>query len=154
MNEIKFLEVKNNDLEMMNAIIKLEEEAFGVNGAVDSWILKPLMRYGKVLILKKSDQIIGVVELMNSWLSKEVYIYGLAIAKDLRGLGYGKILLNETLEYLEKNGINEVSLTVDPLNIKAINLYERLGFINKGIKRDEYGKNVDRILMIKNLSYI
>jgi len=48
---MEFRELHDVDLTLMNKIVEIEEEAFEGNGNVDLWILKALIRYGKVFVL-------------------------------------------------------------------------------------------------------
>lgn len=55
-----------------------------------------------------------------------------AVRKDRRGLGYGRLLLSAILrEYFSEPGINTVGLDVDLSNEGALRLYTDLGFIAK-----------------------
>ena len=49
---MKFRELVEVDLEYLKKIVALEEEAFEGQGGVDLWILKALIRYGKVFVLE------------------------------------------------------------------------------------------------------
>lgn len=57
-------ELNRADLPLISEIVELEEEAFGGKGGVDLWILKALLRYGKVFVLEKDGKIISIVEYM------------------------------------------------------------------------------------------
>ncbi|WP_409252872.1 N-acetyltransferase family protein [Bacillus sp. SCS-153A] len=80
--------------------------------------------------------------------------FGMMIHKDYRGIGIGKKLITELLDWAEKNPlIEKVSLGVFCTNKRAISLYKSMGFIEEGrkikeikLKDNEY---VDDILMYK-----
>ena len=67
--------------------------------------------------------------------------------KKMQNLGYGKKMLSKLIEYLDKENINIVSLTVSPDNKKAIHIYEKYGFVKQELLKNEYGNNIDRISM-------
>lgn len=48
---------------------------------------------------------------------------------------------------MEKSGIEAVTLTVDPENEKAVNLYLKHGFEKAELLTEEYGENEDRLYM-------
>lgn len=144
---MEFREIRASERELIEQIVKLEEEVFGENGGVDEWILKPFVRYGKVLVILEKGEVHGVAELMRDWTNELVYIYGFAIKKSSHGKGLGSTLLEKTLEKLKKEDIKEVTLTTDEKNIYAISLYEKFGFEKIEILRDEYGKGIDRLNM-------
>ena len=66
-------ELNRADLPLISEIVELEEEAFGGKGGVDLWILKALLRYGKVFVLEKEEKIISIVEYMQCFDKKEVF---------------------------------------------------------------------------------
>ncbi len=53
---MNFKELNRADLPLIKEIVELEEEAFGGKGGVDLWILKALLRYGKVFVLVTIDK--------------------------------------------------------------------------------------------------
>lgn len=53
---------------------------------------------------------------------------GISVAHHYQGLGIGKRIMNKLIEYAHKNKIPKISLSVDKQNIRAFELYTRLGF--------------------------
>ena len=81
--------------------------------------------------------------------NKHVMI-GADIHPDHRRNGYAFEAYELYLDELFSHGMNKVSLEVLALNEKAIALYEKLGFIYEGTKREEVlrsGKYIDSIIM-------
>ena len=79
---------------------------------------------------------------------------GMMIEKECRGLGIGKLLIKELLNWAALNPfIEKVSLGVFSTNESAIALYKKMGFVEEGRKIKEFkmedGKYVDDILMYK-----
>ncbi|MBZ4683388.1 MAG: hypothetical protein PWP46_1885 [Fusobacteriaceae bacterium] len=146
---MNFIEILPNNREYIEQIIEIEERVFGKNGGVDYWILKPIVRYGKVVAIEKDNKVLAVAELINNWENDTVYIYGFCVDIDYQFKGIGKYFLNEIIKYiLSKKTINKIVLTVAKENKKAIKLYEKLGFkIEKELK-DEYGNGIDRLYMV------
>ena len=56
----------------------------------------------------------------------------LMIAEGHRGKGYGKTALLAILEEAERRGFSRIRLSTNPENVKAIKLYERVGFRANG----------------------
>ena len=144
MSIIEFLEIKAKDKKYIEQIIEIEKEAFGESGGVDEWILKPLIRYGKVFILVIEKDVIGVAEYMRSYDGEGIFLYGFSIKKEYRKCGYGKKMLEESMKVFKKNRIKKMGLTVSLENIEAIKLYKKMGFEMKELLKDEYGKKIDR----------
>ena len=86
------------------------------------------------------------------WLIYErVQITTIAVHPDYKGIGLSKILMT----YLDKlcldNQVEESTLEVRVSNEVAISLYEKYGFIKKGLRKDYYQDNhEDAYLMVKN----
>jgi len=57
---------------------------------------------------------------------------GMAVLKAYRGQGIGKALMDSLFHALKDQGVERVSLSVDPRNIPAVGLYEHYGFIPVG----------------------
>ena len=73
-----------------------------------------------------------------------LYIY---IDSNKRGNGYGKNLLNATIEKLKELNVKEIVLEVRKDNIVAYNLYKQVGFNEIGIRKNYYDGITDAILM-------
>ncbi|MGD8277741.1 MAG: ribosomal protein S18-alanine N-acetyltransferase [Gemmatimonadota bacterium] len=75
-----------------------------------------------------------------------------AIAKDWRNLGIGERLVREVVVRLGRRGVHEVFLEVRVSNRTARRLYERLGFVEIGRRRNYYARPAeDAIVMRKRL---
>ena len=144
---MKFLEIKAKDKKYIEQIIEIEKEAFGESGGVDEWILKPIIRYGKVFVLIIEDEVIGIAEYIRDFDGDEVFLYGFSIKKEYRKCGYGKKLLEKSIEVFRENKIKKIGLTVALGNEGAIELYKKMGFKKEEMLKDEYGKGVDRLYL-------
>jgi ribosomal protein S18 acetylase RimI-like enzyme len=87
---------------------------------------------------------------------KHVGVFGITVAKDFRGEGLGKLLMELILKEAENEilGLKIVTLEVYSSNLIARKLYKKLGFIEygrlpNGIIRG--GKLEDAVLMHKNI---
>jgi ribosomal protein S18 acetylase RimI-like enzyme len=56
----------------------------------------------------------------------------IAVVPNARGRGIGEALLRALLEHARGDGFRAISLSVDPENRRALELYERLGFERVG----------------------
>lgn len=146
---MEFRELHDVDLTLMNKIVEMEEEAFEGNGNVDLWILKALIRYGKVFVLVEGDEIITIAEYMQVLGKDEVFLYGISTRKKYRNRGNARKIMEESEKYLKRLGYKEVGLTVDPNNNIAMKLYKDLGYRIEEYQEDEYGKGIHRYLMKK-----
>ena len=148
---MELVHIKNPDFEVMMKIVEIEQEAFEGNGNVDLWIVKALIRYGLVFVLKESDRIVCIVEYMQVFNKKSLFLYGISTLKEYRQKGYANYILNETEKILKDLSYEEIELTVAPENDIAINFYKKHGYIEEKLLEDEYGKGIHRYVMRKKL---
>lgn len=149
---MKIIEVDAKARELIKKIYDNEVECFGVMGGADMWMIMSFIRYGKLyVLLDDNDELVSIAQYQGVLGKNEAFLYGFSTSLKERGKGYGKILLEESQNRLKKIGIEKVYLTVDPKNSKAVKLYEKAGYTVEELQKDEYGKGIDRYLMIKNL---
>lgn len=77
----------------------------------------------------------------------EGQILNVAVLRAFRGQSIGRILLERVLADCRERGGSTVSLEVRPSNHAAIALYQGLGFVATGIRRNYYENGEDAILM-------
>lgn len=94
---------------------------------------------------KESDanKVIGHLILINP--STDTYIIRLGfiiINPDIRGKGYGKVLIKKAIEFakLELNA-KEINLGVFDVNTSAYNCYKSVGFVETGIEKNGFKFN-------------
>lgn len=73
----------------------------------------------------------------------EGYINNVVIDEDFRGKGYSKVLMESLLNHGRKEGINEYTLEVRVSNTPAVKLYESLGFVSEGVRKNFYERPVE-----------
>lgn len=80
---------------------------------------------------------------------------GIAVKKEYWHLGIGSILLKEAIDQARQCGFEQMELEVFSRNIRAINLYEKMGFEVYGIRKNAMklkdGTYYSEILMMKRL---
>jgi RimJ/RimL family protein N-acetyltransferase len=59
----------------------------------------------------------------------------MGIARDFRGRGIGRQLLDATMRGAREAGLSRIDLEVFSSNANAIRLYERYGFVREGVHR-------------------
>ena len=148
---MELIHIENPNFEIMQKIIELEESAFEGAGNVDLWIIKALIRYGMVFVVKEDNKIVCIVEYMQIFNKKSLFLYGISTLKEYRHKGYANYILNETEKLLKDLGYTEIELTVAPENQIAIDLYKKHGYKQESFLKDEYGTGVDRFMMKKVL---
>lgn len=79
----------------------------------------------------------------------EAEVHRIAVCPDLRGKGYGQLLLEDFLMRAEKQGVISVLLEVRAGNAPAIGLYEKNGFARIGVRRGYYQKPKEDALILQ-----
>ena len=126
-----------------NKIIKLKKES-----DVDN---------EKVIKLRKKNntekKILGYVVFYGT--IENTDIFEIAIKKEYQGQSFGEKLLKESMEDIVKKNINgnfsknKFMLEVNEKNVKALKLYEKIGFERISIRKNYYGKNENAMIMMK-----
>lgn len=78
---------------------------------------------------------------------QKAYIFGFYVRSDQQGKGIGKLFLQEIYPILKQDGFRKVCLTVSTKNKAAVKLYEKLGFVIKETRLDEFGEGENRYYM-------
>lgn len=150
---ITFRAVDKPDAQIIANIIDIEQEAFG-DGALNEYVVVPLIRYGKVYVAVDEDgEAVACVYFMRDMADiSRAYLMSIAVLPVFRGQNVGTALLSYALSNLKRYGITRVLLTVDPANFSALSAYrEKLGFSVLDSAKDEYGPGEDRLIMSKEL---
>ena len=79
------------------------------------------------LIVEKEREIVGFA-LVISRSNEEEHLESIGVLSSVRGRGLGKLMISRIIEVLYNQNINRLTLGVDPINIPAVKLYEKLGF--------------------------
>ena len=126
-----------------NKIIKLKKES-----DVDN---------EKVIKLRKKNntekKILGYIVFYGT--IENTDIFEIAIKKEYQGQSFGEKLLKESVEDIVKKNINgnfsknKFMLEVNEKNVKALKLYEKIGFERISIRKNYYGKNENAMIMMK-----
>src|SRR3989338_1607018 len=133
--------------------LTLEEE----KKYIDDFLQKMAKSEAIKLLAVHQDNIVGVADIsLHEKTSHHVGTFGITIAKEYRGEGIGKLLMNLAIEGGKKNmpNLKIIELGVFGNNGIACSMYERLGFtrfglLPKGVKHR--GQFVDHIYMYKNV---
>ncbi|WP_107469347.1 GNAT family N-acetyltransferase [Streptomyces sp. Tue6028] len=104
-----------------------------------------------LLLLDDGSSLCGYVLSATTPDGRRSWVLGLGVTKDLRGQGQGRRLMREALHELRNRDVREVWLSVEPANDAAIALYGSLGFVHQGSRKDYFGPDEHRLLMMLRL---
>ena len=73
----------------------------------------------------------------------EADVLNITVSGKVRNRGIGTRLLREIFERAKKHGVTDIHLEVRESNASAIHLYEKLGFVRDGIRKNYYTAPVE-----------
>ena len=80
----------------------------------------------ETLVALDGERIVGTTRLVRS--PQRWMIYGFVVEKAVRGRGFGRAMLDATLDMLAADGVDEVGLEAETTNTPALRLYASAGF--------------------------
>ena len=128
---------------LAKSIMKTLIGKYGLSGHAIRWYMRIPLAFFRIFRVKPSEE-----KTRTKIRHVDAEIRGLIVLEEKRGQGIGTELMKRATEYLSKQGIAELGLTVSPENIVARRLYEKLGFVEKGGYQEGKGK---RLYMVKSL---
>ncbi len=115
----------------------LEKENLGSEAWTEKQLLEMSTRDDSVyLVAEKSGRIVGLCGVQN--VSGEGEIFNVSVARDCRKNGLAFEMLTELLKKGEEAGCHSYTLEVREGNTPARKLYEKLGFVNEGVRPGLY----------------
>jgi ribosomal protein S18 acetylase RimI-like enzyme len=106
-------------------------------------------RYGLFIALDR-EKPAGMIVIDDRGLAGSPYIKTIAVAEEYRGKGIGSQMILFT-EALYRKEYRHLFLCVSSFNLKARQLYERLGFVRVGELPDYIIEGASEIIMYKRL---
>ena len=130
----------------LKAVQAIEQESFHDSWAVESWVAELNSSIAKYIVLEQEGIIKGFA---GFWLiAGEAQVTRVAVAKDERGKGLGKILTEVLIAAAWQEGADAVTLEVRKSNIAAQTVYTQTGFTISGVRPNYYEDNKeDAIIM-------
>jgi ribosomal-protein-alanine N-acetyltransferase len=81
----------------------------------------------------------------------EAHLLNIAVRRDLQGAGIGRLLLDHAVSLAREQNMQSILLEVRPSNDRAVEVYERYGFMGIATRRGYYpaaeGRREDAIVM-------
>jgi ribosomal protein S18 acetylase RimI-like enzyme len=153
--EMNIEQKENNPINLQEAtisdiptLIEIEKSVSGKTYLAmlneDEW--KKELQTNKVYLIKKDNNAVG--DLCYRSKNKDVvYISGLVIIPPFQGKGLAREAMISLMQELKD--IDRVELVTHPDNLKAIKLYESLGFVVELRKENYYGDGEPRLVLAR-----
>lgn len=145
--EIKFEEIS---VQHMADVIRIERESFSSPWSMQAFTYEILYNELSHYIVALSDD--DVVGYGGMWIiMDEAHITNIAVDSFYRGQKFGYLLMKQLINKAIQLGAVKMTLEVRPSNTPARNLYLKLGFEERGIRKNYYSDiNEDAIIMWKD----
>jgi ribosomal-protein-alanine N-acetyltransferase len=132
------------------ALMKIEQELFASPWPESEFLYEFRENpFSTFYIYEKDGVIAGFADL---WITYEqAQIANIGVAKKYQGLGYGNALLKYCINQGIKNDCENLTLEVRVSNDRAIQVYEKNGFITVNKRKKYYEDGEDAYLMVKPL---
>ena len=109
---------------------------------------KEELQKSEVYLIEKNNVVAGSI-LYEKNDNGNIYIGGLVVSPRFQGQGIAREAMTLALEKFKD--VKRIDLVTHPDNIRAINLYQSLGFITESRKENYYGDGEPRIVMARIL---
>ena len=129
------------DKSHLKHILLIEGKSFDNPWSYNSFLDELNSKVGSNWVYFKELKVLGYVFGWN--ICSEYYINNIAVCPNYRGAGIAMKLLDNIIKNLD---VENIFLEVSKINVKAISLYEKMGFKKNGIRKNYYSNNTDAIL--------
>lgn len=134
-----------NDVSFIYKLSKENLESIFKKETLEDYIIEDETNH---IFVYEKDELIGFIII---WESDEYgQIIDLVVKDDDRRKGYGKDLIEYSIDYLKSINVKSLSLEVSENNKRAIKLYKKMGFKKERILKNYY-KNSNGFLYVRSL---
>ncbi len=143
------MKLSKMNIEDLTSVLEIENRVFS-----DPWPRKFFeddlnSEFSSYYVLKQEDEMIGYGGLW--FMFENCDLVNIAIDSKHQGQGYGEKLLKLLIREAILKECEFMHLEVRKNNLKAFNLYEKLGFIKTRVRKGYYEDGEDAIDMVKGL---
>lgn len=137
---------KNDAIELSELRVKIDGETENLDRESGECLLTPedfttlihddsIAEKAIFLLAEAEGKIVGFARCVGSKLTRFRHKaeFGICILKEYWGHGIGRMLLENILAWADNSGIEKISLNVVQTNTKAIQLYQKYGFVEEGL---------------------
>ncbi len=141
------IQIREMQWDDLDQVMEIENECFSVPWT-ETGFFTFLIRNDTLFLVAEEDEKIlgycGIVMVMD-----EGDITNVAVTSSMRNRGIGKMLLEKLFEETLARGVTKIFLEVRQSNESAIHLYEKMGFVVTGRRKNYYeAPREDAILMM------
>ncbi len=117
-------------------MMELDREAFFDPWSRETWLREMRNPIAIWIVAELENQIAGYAGIWD--VAGEAQVMRVAVKKAMRNQGLGFLLTQELIHKAWESGAEAVTLEVRESNTAARKVYERCGFVSKGVRPDYY----------------
>jgi len=103
-------------------------------------------RLARYIVAVENDEIVGYP---GTWLViNEAHVTNVAVSGQRRREGIGRLLMQKLMDLARENDMESMTLEVRVSNAAARHLYEQLGFVEAGIRKNYYSETKEDALIL------
>ena len=140
------LQIRPLTEEYVDQVCVLEEEAFSMPWHRESFLEMILNKNACYLVGMLGDEVVASCGLRN--IVGDGEITNVVTKFSARGKGIGKQMLLRLMKEGSAMGVEAFTLEVRKSNAPAIHLYEKLGFVTEGIRKNFYEDPIEDALIM------
>ena len=142
------IEIRQMQLDDLEQVMEIENENFSVPWTETGFFTFLIREDTLFLVAQEGEKILGYCGVV--MVQDEGDITNVAVKKNRQNQGVGKKLMEELVKYTEQEGVTRLFLEVRASNEPAIHLYQNMGFVQTGIRKNYYEEpREDGIMMMK-----
>jgi RimJ/RimL family protein N-acetyltransferase len=105
-----------------------------------------------LIVADAGGEVVGSADCDGGSFAKDRHVgrIGIAIREGYREVGLGRILMTRVLDWMAMRGFEKAELAVFASNTRALRLYESLGFLREGVRKNHVkirGEYEDEVVM-------
>jgi ribosomal-protein-alanine N-acetyltransferase len=133
-------------------VMEIERRSFNEPWTPGLFLHELKVPFSRVMILRATNGRRVTLGYVCRWIvGQEGHILNLAVHPDHRGRGLGQLLVESVIADTIGAGAESVTLEVRRGNRAALRLYQKLGFVEQGVRKNYYGKGDDALIMTRVL---
>ena len=144
------MQIRRMTIEDCKQVADIEAVSFSVPWSVRAFVDTVEKENFRYFVAEENGEILGYCGFL--YVLDEAEIPNVCVKESARRRGVGREMLNALINEAEKLGIVMLYLEVRESNLAAKGLYEALGFVENGIRKNFYEQPVENaVLMSKTL---
>ena len=141
------IEIREMQLDDLEQVMVIENDNFSRPWTETGFFTFLIREDALFLAAEEDGKILGYCGVV--MVQDEGDITNVAVAKERQNQGIGKLLVEKLIEKTQEAGVTQLYLEVRASNERAIHVYEKMGFVQNGRRKNYYEDPVEDGLLMK-----